>query len=130
AHVDLDGGGDRLGQAAHLDGVGHHADRAAALDPRRLVGVRDPDRDGDPHRRALAEPHEIHVQRQVAHRVELKVTGNDAVLHAVDFDVVNGGEKVSGVDALAQLAVVKRDRQRLLAVAVDDSGYAARAALG
>jgi len=33
---------------------------------------------------ALAEPHEIHMQRQVAHRVELEVAGNNAMLHAVD----------------------------------------------
>ena len=100
------------------------------LTPGRLVGVPDPDRDVDADRRTLAKPHEIHMQRQVADGVELKVTGNDAVLHAVDLDVVNGGEKVSGIDALAQVAVVERDRQRRLAVAVDDSGYAAHATLG
>ena len=62
------------------------------------------------------------MQRQIAHGVELKVARNDAVLHAVDFDIVDGGEKMPGVDALAQFVVVERDRQRRLAVAIDDSG--------
>ena len=70
------------------------------------------------------------MQRQIADGVELKVTGNDAVLHAVDLDVVHGGEKMSGKDALAQFAVVERDRQRRLAVAIDNSGYAADATFG
>ena len=107
--------------------VGDDADRAAALDAGRLVGVHDVDRDVDADGRALAEPHEIHMQRQIAHGIELEIAGNDAVLHAVDLDVVNGREKMPGIDALVQIGVVERDRQRRLAVAIDDSGYAAGA---
>ena len=80
--------------------------------------------------RALAEPQEIHVQRQVAHRIELEIARNDAVLGAVDLDVVNGGQEVPGIDALAQLVMVERDGQRRLVVAIDDAGHAAGATLG
>ncbi len=44
----------------------------------------------DADRRALAKPHEVHVQRQIAHGIELEIAGNDAMLHAVDFDVMDG----------------------------------------
>ena len=67
------------------------------------------------------------MQRQIADGVELEIPGNDAVLHAVDLDVVNGGEKMPGINALAQIGVIERNRQRRLAVAVDDTGYAAGA---
>ncbi len=69
--------------------MGHDADRAAALDARRLLGVADVDRNVDADGRAFAEPHEIHVQRQIAHRIELEVARDDAVLGAVDLDVVD-----------------------------------------
>jgi len=45
-----------------------------------------PGSDIDANGRALAEPHEIDVQRQIAHGIELEVARNDAVLHAVDLD--------------------------------------------
>ena len=125
ADVDVDAGRDGVGAAAHLDGVGDDADRAAALHARRLLGVPDMDRNVDADGGALAEPHEIHMQRQVAHRIELEVAGNDAMLHAVDLDVMNGGEKMPGIDAVVQIGIVERDRQRRLAVAIDDSGNAA-----
>ena len=88
------------------------------------------DRNVDADRRALAQPHEVDMQRQVAHGVELEIARNDAVLHAVHLDVVNGGEEMAGIDALAQIGVIERNRQRRLAVAIDDSGNAAGATLG
>src|SRR5262249_1491032 len=78
----------------------------------------------------LAEPHEVDMQRQIAHGIELEVARDDAVLHAVDLDVMNGGEEVPGVNALAQFVIIKRDRQRRLAVAIDDSGDAAGTTFG
>src|SRR6202140_1372914 len=98
ADVDVDAGRDGIGAAAYFDGVGDDADRAAAFHARRLVGIPPMDRNVDPDRGALAEPHEVHMQRQVAHGIELEVAGNDTVLHAVDFDVMNGGEKKPGVE--------------------------------
>ena len=97
------------------------------LTPGDWSAFSDVDRNIDADRRALAEPHEVDMQRQIADRVELEIARDDAVLHAVDLDVVNGGEKMPGIDALAQIGVIERDRQRRLAVAIDDSGYAAGA---
>src|ERR1700688_2070484 len=125
ADIDVDAGWNGVGAAAHLDGVSDDADRAAAFDAGRLVGIPDMDRNVDADGGALAEPHEVHMQRQVANRIELEVAGNDAMLHAVDLDVMNGGEKTPGIDAEVQIGVIERDRQRRLAVAVDDSGNAA-----
>ena len=120
AHIDLDGRWNGIGATAHLDRVGDDADRAAALHARRLVGVQHVDRDVDADRRALAKPHEIHMQRKIAHGIQLEIAGNDAVLHAVNLDVVHGREKVPGIDAMMQIGVIERDRQRRFAVAVDD----------
>ncbi len=97
--------------------------------PGACVGVLDVDRDVDADGRALAEPHEVDMQRQVADGVELEVSRNDAVLHAVDLDVVDGGEKAPGIDALVQFLIIHRDRKRFFAVAIDDAGYAACATL-
>ncbi len=130
ADIDLDAGRDSVGAAPHLDRMGHDRHRAAALDARRLFGVAHHDRNIDPDGRALAEPHEVDMQRQVADGVELEIARNDAMLHAVDFDVVDGGEEMAGIDALAQIGILERDRQRLLAVAVDDSGNAAGTTFG
>src|SRR5208282_2604695 len=129
ADVDLDSGRDGVSLTAHFDAVGHDADRSAAFDARRLVGVLDVDRDIDTDRRALAEPHEVYVQREITDGIELEIPRNDAVFYAVDLDVMNGREKTPGINALAQIAVFERDWQRRLAVAVDDSGHAAGATL-
>src|SRR5262249_26665259 len=130
ADIDLDAVRDRVGQATHFDGMRNNADGAAALDAGRLIGAAHADRDIDPDRGALAQAHEIHVQRDVAHRIELEITRNDAVLHAVHLDLMDGREEAAGIDALAQIGIVERNRQRRLAVAIDDSGYAAGATLG
>ena len=67
------------------------------------------------------------MQRKIAHGIELKVARNDAMLFAVNLDIMNGGQKMPGVDALLQIAVIERDRQRRLAIAIDDSRYPAGA---
>src|SRR5580658_4562703 len=125
ADIDVDAGWNGVGAAAHLNGVSDDADRTAAFDAGRLVGVSDMDRNVDADGGALAESHEIHMQRQVAHGIELEVAGNHAMLHAVDLDVMNGRQKTPGIDAVVQIGIVERDRQRRLAVAIDDSGNAA-----
>ena len=59
--------------------------------------------------RAFAQAQEIHVHRQVLHRVELEVARNDPVLGAVHVEVVHRGEEVSGIDALLELGMIDRD---------------------
>jgi hypothetical protein len=129
-NVDVDRFRDVLGRAHHLDRVGDDVDRAAALHAGRLVGVHDVDGDADADFRAVAEPHEIHVHRQVLHRVELEIARNHPVLGAVDVELVDGGEEPARIDALLELGVIDRDRDRGLVVAVDHAGDAAGATLG
>src|SRR5580704_2719197 len=124
AHIDLNGGRNGVGTTAHLNRVGDDADGAAALHTGRLVGVQHVDRNVDADRRALAEPHEVYMQGQIVHGVQLEIAGNDAVLHAIDLNVVYGREKVPGIDAMMQIGVIERDRQRRFVVAVDDPRYA------
>jgi len=50
------------------------------------------------------------MQRQVADGVELEVARDDAMLHALDFDVMNGGEKMPRINTVAQIGVIERDR--------------------
>ena len=49
------------------------------------------------------------------------------MLVAVDLDVMDGGEEVPGIDALAQFGMVERDRQRGLVLTIDYSRHAAGA---
>ena len=79
--------------------------------------------------RAFAQPQEIDMDGKVLHRIELEVARNDAVLGAVDVEVVDRGEEVSGIDALLELGMVDRDVERRLAVAVDHARHAAGATL-
>src|ERR1700730_15271924 len=107
--------------------MGHDIDGAPALYPGRLVGIDDVDRDAHPDRGALAEPHEIHMDRHVADRIELEIARDDALRGAVDVDIVDAGQKLARIDALAQLGMVQRDVERGLIVAVDDAGHPALA---
>ena len=95
----------------------------------RLLGVHDVDRNAHPDLHAFAQPQEVHVHREILHRVELEIARNDPMLGAVDVEVVHRGEEVSGIDALLELGMVDRDVERGLAVAVDHARYAAGAAL-
>src|ERR1700730_14450316 len=105
ADVDVDAGWNGVGAAAYLDGMGDDADRAAAFHAGRLLGIPDMDRNIDADGSALAEPHEVHMQWQVAHGIKLEVAGNDAVLHAVDLDVMNGGGETPCIGAGVQIGI-------------------------
>src|SRR5262249_8726306 len=48
---------------------------------------------------------------------------------AVDVELVDGGEKAAGIDALLEIGVINRDVERRLAVAIDHAGHAAGATL-
>ncbi len=68
------------------------------LTPGADFGIDHVDGMRDADHRALAEPHEIHMQRSVAHRIELEVARDDAMLLAVDLEVVDRGQEPAGID--------------------------------
>ena len=78
---------------------------------------------------AFAEPHEVDMEREVAHRIEMEVARNHAVLLALEIDVVNRGQEPAGQDALAQFGIVDRDGDGGLVVAIDHSGNSPGATL-
>src|SRR5262249_29528631 len=77
----------------------------------------------------LAETQEVDMHRQVLHRIELELARDHPLLGAVDLELVDGGEKAPGIDALLELGVIDRDVERRLAVAVDHARHAARSTL-
>src|SRR5205085_7346906 len=77
----------------------------------------------------FAEPHEIDMKRKIAHRVEMEVARDHAVLLALEIDVVNRGEKPPRQNALAKLGIVDRDGHGGLVVAIDHSGHSPGATL-
>ena len=93
--------------------------------PGRLVGVDDVDRNAHADGGALAQAHEIDMNRMVPDRIELEVARDHAVLRAVDLEIVEGGQKAAGEDALLQFGCIERDRDGGLAVAVDYARHAA-----
>src|SRR5262249_43559883 len=112
-----------------LQRMGDDVDGAAALDARSAFRVDHMQRDADADRRAFAEPHEVYMDREVAHGIEMEVARNHAMLLALELDVVNRGEEAAGQDALAQFPVFHGDRQRGLVVAIDHSGNSPGATL-
>src|SRR5579883_1056022 len=129
-NVDLESVRDGLGRTAHVDRVGHDVNRAAALDAGGLVSINDANRNAHPEGGPFAQPHEIHMNRRVAHRIDLEIARDHPVLGAVYFDVVKTGQELAGVDPLAQLRMVERDVERGLIVPIDYAGHAARTANG
>src|ERR1700675_2866730 len=69
------------------------------------------------------------MDREIAHRIEMEVARNHAVLLALEIDVVNRGEEPAGQDALAQVGIVDRNGQGGLFVAIDHSGHSSGATL-
>ena len=109
--VDLDELRNVVDRDLQVDGVGHDVDRAAALDAGRLFSAVDVQRHADANGRALAEPHEVDMDREVAHGIEVIVARDHAVLLALDIDLVNRGQEVTTENPMPQLAVVDRNRQ-------------------
>src|SRR4029079_1881446 len=130
ADVDVDGRGDLVGAHAHRDGVLDDVDRTAALDAGRGFRAPHPHRDVDADGRAFAEPHEVDMHGRVLHRVELEVARDDAMLFAVELDVIDRGEEMAGIDALADFRMIERDADWGLVVAVNNARHAAGATLG
>src|SRR6185312_3259505 len=86
-------------------------------------------RNSDPDHRALAETHEIDMQRIVADRIELEVARDHAVLLSVELEIVDRGQEPPGIDPLPQVVVVERNGDGGLGIAVDHTWYSASATL-
>ena len=82
-------------------------DGAAAFDAWRQVGVLDVHRNMHADQRAFGEPHEIDMERDILHRLQLVVARNHAVLLAIDVDVIERGEEASGINFGAKLDVIE-----------------------
>src|SRR5712671_2698024 len=106
ADIGLDKLRNVVDRAFQVDGVGDDVDGAAALHAGRGFRVLDVQGNADADGGAFAEPHEIDMDRKIAHRIEMEVARDHAVLFAFQIDVVNRGEKPTGQDALAQLGIV------------------------
>src|SRR5262252_10686471 len=128
--VDLEGVWNGIGRAPNVYRVGHDIDSSTALDAGGLVGINDTNRNAHSDGGPFAQPHEIHVDRQVADRINLEIARYDPVLGPIDLDVVKACQELAGIDSLAQLRMVERDVDRGLIIPVDHAGHAARAARG
>ena len=127
--VDLDVIRNLLRLDHDVDRMGDHVHGAAALHAGCRFGIDHTNWNGDADHRALAEPHEIHVQWVVADRIELEVARDDAVLLAVDLKVIDRGQKPAGIDLLPQVGVIERNGDGGLGIAVDHTWYSASATL-
>ena len=124
-NIDVDRFRNGVGRAHHLDGVGDDIDRAAALDAGRGLGAEHVHRNFHADGGAFRHAQEVDVHRQVLDGVELEVARDDAVLLAVDVELVERGEEAPGIDALAQLIVLDQHHHRGLVLAVDNARHVA-----
>ena len=90
--------------------VGDDIDRAAALHAGRLLDIDDVDRNAHPDGGALPQPHEIDVNRVFLDRVELEIARDHAMLGSVDLEIVEGGQKAAGKNALLEFGGIDRNR--------------------
>ena len=125
--VNLDGRWDLIRRADDVERVGDDVDCATALHAGRLLDIDHVNRNAHPDGSALPEPHEIDVGRVIPDRIDLEVTWDDAILRSIDVEVIEGGEEVTGEDALLELRRIERDRHGVLGVAVNDARHAAGA---
>ena len=73
----------------------------------------------DADQRAFGEPHEVDVDRDILHRIELIVARDHPVLLAVDLDVVQRRQEVAGIDFVADVDVIDSDGERGFVGSVD-----------
>jgi hypothetical protein len=82
-------------------------DGAAAFDAWRQVGILDVYRNMHADQRAFGQPHEIDMQRDIFHRLQLVVARNHAVFLAIDVNVIERGEEAPGINLGAKLDVIE-----------------------
>ncbi len=101
--------GDLVGGAAHGNIVAHHVEHATALQAGRDQLVQEMHRHVHAHQRVLAEAHEIHMDGEVAHGVELDVARDHAGLGAVQVEHEYGALEMAGLDLLGNRLGFQRD---------------------
>ena len=119
--IDLEESRHLVVRAGDLDVVAHDVQHAAALEAgrERLVDEAHGHRDADAA--VFADAHEIDVDGQVLHGVDLQLARKHAVHFAVDLDLEHGGGEVALDHLFPQVAIIENDQLGRLAVAVDHS---------
>src|SRR5262249_22006680 len=107
--------------------MGDDVDGPTAFHSGGLVGIHHVDRNAYANLRPFAKSQKIDVNGQILDRVELKVARDHPVLGAVDIEIVDGGEKAAGIDALLELGMIDRDVQGRFTIAVNHARHASTA---
>ena len=115
---------DVVGRHPHLHRVADDVERAAALEARGCFVVDDVHGHVDADLLACLQAHEIDVEREVLHRVELVVARKNARLLALDVDLELRGQEVTREDQLVGGLVIERNGDWCFAAAVDHGGDA------
>src|SRR6185437_16520244 len=89
ADIGFDILGDVVDRTFEVDRMGDDVDGAAALDAGRSVRAHHMQGDADTNGGALAEPHEIDMDREVAYGIKVEVAGDHAVSLAVKLNVID-----------------------------------------
>ena len=118
--VHLDEFGNGIGRHEQLDRMAHHVQDAAALQAGRGHMIDEVHRHVQRQGGAFADAQEIHVNDEIAHRIELEILRDRADLLAVHLDLDEMGEESAGMQPVRQLALVEGDGKRRLLVAIDD----------
>src|SRR5258708_12641473 len=84
-----------IDRAFQIDGVGDDVDGTAALDARRTFRVHDMEGNADADGGAFAEPHEIDMERKIAHRIQLEVPRHPPLLVPLQIHSPNPAHKPS-----------------------------------
>ena len=121
---------DRVRRNQQFDRVLDDVDRAAALHAGGFLLADHVHRNHDLDRLALGEPQEIHVDGEIANRVELVIARDGAGLLAVDLDLEDRGEEVAGEDQPLGFVEIEGDSGGRLTGSIDHRGYFALASNG
>ena len=110
----------RVARHHHFNRMEHQIHRATALDARRSSMVDHMNRHIELDLLACREAQKVNMHREILHRIHLVITGNGACGCSIDIDFKNRRQKMTGKNQLARDIVIKRDRSRSRAAAIDN----------
>ena len=119
---------DEIRRAVKLDFVADDVENAALLDAGASFLVLEVHRHGDRDAGILAEPQEVDMGDEVAHRLELDVARNGPYRRAFDFEVDQRRQEAAGLDMRLELVIGERNQLGIFLVAIDDGRHATFAA--